>query len=231
MSRTLFACALVLLASTAEADTCSFRIVESTLGEITSLYLEQQASDKAIDASKSPEEFLIVVPRGVAAGARRAAERHRLATTECSGDAAEIAGFVVNWLKKYEQLYTDKADAGRRLLLGEIEVAEAKVVIAENIASVDAHWKDLPKLIVAVSYATVGSDPARPNGTALRLTEQQKQKLLSGIDSDCVKLGGCSPDTGKGIPAAVLAQRLMREHLKQPWALNGVPSDRNRLKP
>ena len=223
MFRTLFTCALVLLASTAEADTCSFELVRSTLGEVTSLYLEQQASDKAIDAAKSPEEFLIVIPRGVAASARRAAERHRLATSECSSDAANIAGFVAVWFESYERLYTGKADAGRRLLLGEIEVAEMKVVLAENIASVDAHWKDLPKLVLAVSLATVGSDPARPNGTALNLTEEQKQKLLSGIESDCVKLGGCSNDSGNGIPAGVVAQRLMREHLRKPWALNGAP--------
>jgi hypothetical protein len=203
---------------------CSFQLVQSTLGEVANLYLEQQASDKAIDAAKSPEEFLIMIPRGMSATARRGADRHRIATSECSGDSEDISGFIVEWLGGYERLYTAKAEAGRRFLLGEIDVAQLKVALAENVASLDAHWKNLPQLIVAVSLATVGSDPLRPNGTALRLTAEQKQQLLSGIDSTCSTLGGCSDESlkGRGIPAAVAAHRLMTQHLMKPWALNGT---------
>ena len=170
----IFTCAFVLLASRADADTCAFKLVQSTLGEVANLYAEQQASDNAIDAAKTPEEFLIVIPRGVAATARRAETRHQIATSECSSDAGDIAGLVSNWFEVYERLYTGKADAGRTFLLGEIDVNQLKVALAENIASVDEHWKKLPELVVAASYAIVGSDPGRANGTALRLTEAEK---------------------------------------------------------
>jgi hypothetical protein len=92
------------------------------------------------------------------------------------------------------------------------------------VASLDAHWKDLPQLIVAVSFATVGTDPLRPDVTALRLTAQEKQELLSGIESTCSTLGGCSEESlkGRGVPAAVAVQRLMTAHLRKPWALNGT---------
>jgi hypothetical protein len=224
MFRTVCACAVLLLASKAEADVCSFNLVRSTLGEVTNLYLEQQASDKAIDAANEPQQFLIVIPRGLAATARRAVTRHQIATTECSSDATDIAGLVAKWFEGYGRLYTDKADVGRRLLLGEIDFDRFKVLLAENVASLDEHWKNLPQLVVAVSYAIVGSDPARADGTALRLTEEERKQLLSEIDSDCGKLGGCSRESqkGGGVPAAIVVQRLMGEHLRKPWALNGT---------
>lgn len=223
MRPVLFACAFLFFAPIAEADECSFKLVQSTLGEITNLYLEQQAANRAIDEAKGLEELLIVVPRGIAATAKRAADRHRLATVECTDDAANIADFVAGWLDGYERIYTGRADAGRRVLLGEIDFAKMKVILAENLASLDAHWKNLPQLVVGVSLATVGTDPIRPGGMALRLTQEQRRQLLSEIESDCSKLGGCAeaPKDG-GTPAAVVAQRLMREHLRKPWALNGT---------
>jgi len=219
----LFACALLLLASRAEADTWSFKLIQSTLDEVANLYLEQAASDRAIDAANTPEQLLIVIPRGLAATARRAVERQQIATSECSGDAGDVSGLVAAWLGGYERLYAGKADAGRRFLLGEINSAQLKVALAENVASVDAHWKNFPQLIVAVSLASVGSDPLRRDGTALRLSAEQKQQLLSAIEADCSKLGGCSDDASKGgIPAAIVAHRLMRQHLQKAWPLNGT---------
>jgi hypothetical protein len=223
MARTLVACALVLFASTAEADTCSFNLIKSTLGEVANLYLEQQASDKAIDAAKEPEQFLIVIPRGLAATARRAVTRHQIAITECSGDGADIGELVGDWFQGYERIYVAKADAGRKFLLGEIDINKLKVLLADNVASIDEHWKNLPQAVLAVSYATVGTDPVRPEATALRLNAEQKQELLAEIDSDCSKLGGCSDESVKdGGAAAVVAHRLMKQHLSKPWPLNGT---------
>jgi hypothetical protein len=71
-----------------------------------------------------------MIPRGMSATARRGADRHRIATSECSGDSEDISGFIVEWLGGYERLYTAKAEAGRRFLLGEIDVAQLKVALA-----------------------------------------------------------------------------------------------------
>lgn len=216
---------IILSATTAYADECSFHLVQSTLGETANLYLEQRTASEAVQKTKDPTDVFIVIPRGVAASTRRAMDRHRLATSVCSGDAKDFAEAVVGWLDLFRATFALQSEIGKKVLLREVDPNKVLIDLAEIRASLDETWKELPQIVLAISLTTVGQHPTNRSQTALKLSSAQKQELLAEIKEGCSRLGGC-PDkvpTGGSVPVAVAAHMLMRDHLVKPWPLDGIP--------